>query len=363
MGRSAPMEPDATHQGAEGPTSPRLIEFDLRKELPWTITAQLGVLALVVLAMLGIASWLFGAWMHSQAFHANAFVVVVFVIVGVVGLPVLYWAPRRAAAIVRSSADTDAETLMRTVLARVGWLETTSVMTAAILAMVRSGRTGVVVAVRKMDRHTPFRAAPAIGVPFEPLHLPDLVTRIDELDGVIPKADTSVLVPASSRPSLTAEERTQRSVPRRRRTRRTVLSVLSRVAWLPLATGAFFVVYGWKTARADPDPWVFLILLGGLLAYVSMKFVGRGREVLAVPGGLVFRSATPASRSWKVRLCTPRESNLCLINQPGRQWLLIAADGQHSYRRVVVESDAVAAYQAWISPLPPPPPEQLSDLE
>ncbi|MBN1511088.1 MAG: hypothetical protein JXB13_03665 [Phycisphaerae bacterium] len=356
MGRPAPMEPDATRGDAVGPPAPRFIELDLRKDLPWTRKAILGIVAIAALAVFGFATLL-------GNLGAIVLLVVVSVVVGAVGVPVLYWAPRRAAAIVRSSPDVDAEAVMRTVLARVGWLESTSVITAAIQAMVRSGRTGVVVAVRQMGRHTPFRAAPTIGVPFEPLHLQDLAARIDELDGVIPRADTSVLVPASSRPSVTTDERAQRSILRRRRWKRTALRVLSGVGWMPLATGAFFVVYGWKTARADPDPWVFLILLGGLLAYVSMKFVGRGREVLGVPGGLVFRSATPASRSWKVRLCTPRESNLCLINQQGRQWLLIAADGQHSYRRVLVESDAVAAYQAWISPLPPPSPEQLSDLE
>ncbi len=356
MGRPAPMEPDATRGDAAGPPSPRLIELDMRKEMPWTRTAILGIAALAALAVFAIAC-------SFGDLGATAILVVVSVVVGAVGVPVLYWAPRRAAAIVRSSPNTDPETVLRTVLAEVGWLETTSTITAALQAMVRSGRTGVAVAVRQMGRHTPFRAAPAIGVPFEPLHLQDLVTRIDELDGVIPNADTSVLVPASSRPSLTAEERSQHSIPRRRRCKRKAFRVLSGVAWVPLATGAFFVVYGWKTVRADPDPWVFLILLGGLLLYVSIRLVGWGHDILAVPGGLVFRSATPASRSWKVRLCTPRESNLCLINQQGRQWLLIAADGQHAYRRILIESDAVAAYQAWISPLPPPSPEQLSDLE
>ncbi len=103
-------------------------------------------------------------------------------------------------------------------------------------------------------------------------------------------------------------------------------------------------------------------------ALVAALFVGpiRGRAAeqwFIVPGGMVRRKASPFQKRWSLHLFERSKSVLCAVRWFGQSWLILVQDGHETARRNATRDEVTLLLRAWLSPLPPPPVERLSDLE
>lgn len=139
--------------------------------------------------------------------------------------------------------------------------------------------------------------------------------------------------------------------------------------WLVVLICAGVVIQGlvhWMQGTlASPTFWMVLVLL--LIAFLGIGGVGawqHGKQWLLVPGGLAVRkTARKAKSKWDVRLYTRRSSVLFVRQTTKRQWLVCVAEDAASDHVMVTRSEVEMLLRAWLSPLTPPPIEQLSDLE
>lgn len=107
-----------------------------------------------------------------------------------------------------------------------------------------------------------------------------------------------------------------------------------------------------------------LIWWAGILA-VMLFGVGRSwREptFLAVPGGIISRKLKGIQRDPQVHLFVARESILCVYRATRLLWVVAVADQHDAKWAAVTPTEARFAMAAWLSPLDPPTPEQLSEL-
>ena len=125
-------------------------------------------------------------------------------------------------------------------------------------------------------------------------------------------------------------------------------------------------VGGWESYRAghitfNAVMWtVYLIValvgLGGRGAWKSRQ------QWLLVPGGLASRRARFRRRDWELHLFQ-RESSVLIVSNPWRHlWWAYVADHQTVQMAGMTPRETVMLLRAWLSPLPSPPLEQLSDL-
>lgn len=106
---------------------------------------------------------------------------------------------------------------------------------------------------------------------------------------------------------------------------------------------------------------------GGLMALLLFApergGLFRSKEWLAVPAGLVLRGGRLLSRRWTVHLYERRHGVLCVYRHFRRQWGFAIADGVESATGFATQKEIAFLLRAWLSPLPPPTAEQLSDLQ
>ena len=81
-----------------------------------------------------------------------------------------------------------------------------------------------------------------------------------------------------------------------------------------------------------------------------------------MPGGLIVRATRPWRPAAHVHLYNRRDSALIVQQLFRDKWLLCVADGEASGRTALTKKEAEVTLRAWLSPLPPPPVERLTDL-
>ena len=111
-------------------------------------------------------------------------------------------------------------------------------------------------------------------------------------------------------------------------------------------------------------PFIFWSLFFALMLF---GFGGRGawtwrRQWLLVPGGLFSRHAKIFKRNWQTHLFKASDSTLLLRNAHRNIWSACLFDGVSFSRAGMTQSEAQMLLRAWLSPLPTPTFEQLSDL-
>lgn len=127
----------------------------------------------------------------------------------------------------------------------------------------------------------------------------------------------------------------------------------------------FFLKAIWESYPHRTVTWG-VFFWGGLLALtlygpVSGGFFG-ARQWLLVPGGLVVRKARRGGLTSSVHLFERRTSVLCVHQVRRRVWIVTAADADAYETTVGTKKEVDFLLRAWLSPLPPPSAEQLSDL-
>lgn len=140
-----------------------------------------------------------------------------------------------------------------------------------------------------------------------------------------------------------------------------------------LGNAAFLVISLWQFIMAvlragsagTPDIFVFFWLVFVLVAMISFLRVSQvtGSQPFALPGGLVVRSYQRGARQATLRRFTRQESVLVVCRGArAHQWAACVCDasGHHSFTLTLAEVDFLL--RAWLSPLPTPTVEQMSDL-
>ncbi len=220
--------------------------------------------------------------------------------------------------------------------------------------LARQGREGVVVRIAKPNRGAPID--PLI-VPFEPVPLDESVPLFVGLEQYAGAACGGTCT--SRADDASADERASRGAFRRR--------ILLGGGWLMIAIFAFNAAMGgWESYRArhvtlNAAMWTvyFIVALVG----VGGRGAWRSRQQwLLVPGGLASRRTRFRRRDWELHLFQ-RESSVLIVRNDSRQiWAAYVADGQTHQMARMTGREAVMLLRAWLSPLPTPPLERLSDL-
>ena len=82
-----------------------------------------------------------------------------------------------------------------------------------------------------------------------------------------------------------------------------------------------------------------------------------------VPGGMVRRKAGAFQKRWNLHLFERTRSVLFAVRWYGQSRQVFVTDGVESARKFATRDEVDLLLRAWLSPLPPPPVERLSDLE
>jgi hypothetical protein len=109
----------------------------------------------------------------------------------------------------------------------------------------------------------------------------------------------------------------------------------------------------------------FLLISGFIILFLFIPF-GKGamtmrQQWLIVPGGLIGRRANYRG-GWNVHLFDRRESVLAVHRMGSSQWYVSVADRESHQSATITPTEVNALLRAWLSPLPPPPREQLTEL-
>ena len=83
---------------------------------------------------------------------------------------------------------------------------------------------------------------------------------------------------------------------------------------------------------------------------------------LLVPGGVLHRKAKSRDRKVTLHLFDRRRSIMTIYQLRNRSWLLTVADAEASQTTSITDRERQLLLRAWLSPVAPPPVEQLVDL-
>jgi hypothetical protein len=196
-----------------------------------------------------------------------------------------------------------------------------------------------------------------LDVPFEPLPLNESSMAFASLDGATWSRDAAEAVQTENSPGLF-------DLPPAWRRRLTL-----GVSWILVLLFVTNLTQSSVRAVRVGKPtleliwWVSLLFLtftglglGGLGAWRSTD------QWLLVPGGLVRRSARSRSGEWAIHLYTPASSLLFICEGRRTTRRVSVADAKTSAATEVTIAEAELLLRAWLSPIPPPSIEQLSDL-
>ena len=221
-------------------------------------------------------------------------------------------------------------------------------------ALARQGRTGAVVRIAKPNRTAPIEP---LNVTFEPLPLDESVPLFVGLEQHAGAAWEGGYT--SQADDASADEGASRGVFRRR--------ILLSGGWLMIAIFAFnAAIGGWESYRArhvtvNSVMWTVYLIVA--LVGVGGRGAWRSRQQwLLVPGGLASRRARFRRRDWELHLFQRESSVLILRNQWRHFWWVYVADRETVQVAGMTPREAVMLLRAWLSPLPTPPLERLTDL-
>lgn len=104
---------------------------------------------------------------------------------------------------------------------------------------------------------------------------------------------------------------------------------------------------------------IFIVMLfgiGGRGAWQSRQ------QWLLVPGGLAVRRSRFLKRDWDLHLYSRAESVLIMRHAQKNIWTAYVADATGNSSAGMTPREATMLLRAWLSPLPTPPLERLTDL-
>lgn len=241
---------------------------------------------------------------------------------------------------------------------RDGWMEDLPGTTNAILRATRflqpmsgihdfirqAGRAGLASTVLRLCQEKHIATLEPIGVPFEP-------QRLDE-------TDTTLLHIAGDADAIADEavDPVWRSIKR---------NVRVKGGWLFVIIFSISVLFqglmSWRSGRATWDfVWYTALLLS--ILFIPVGGFASSKQLLAVPGGLLYRKASRNAEQWETHLFARESSVVCVYQAGKRQWQIIVADNEKQARWAGTKTEMEFAVRAWLSPLEPPPIERLREF-
>ncbi|MBU0718166.1 MAG: hypothetical protein KJ749_07965 [Planctomycetes bacterium] len=232
----------------------------------------------------------------------------------------------------------------------IGFLE------ATVCALSRHGHAGVTIRNAVLPHQAP--QIDPIPVNFE-------ARPLDEADESLVAFEEAVdALRDEGLPLAPVPERAEAASPITRRTRRNIalgggyfnIFMFAGLAALGLRTL-------WATGRVTG------LLVIAAAALVMQLFVARGAqsffrraEWFVIPGGVLVRGTRKRAGGSSLHVYDRRKSVLIVHRLRGSVWMALVADDKCHHRSTMTQHEATLLLRAWLSPVPPPPVEQLTDL-
>ena len=227
--------------------------------------------------------------------------------------------------------------------------------TLLVRALVAAGRVNTTIRNCPPKYATPIEP---ITMPFEPLNLGEAATFFGELDdSMADQPDADLLEPEALEQLRT--ERTGKTQPRLKPRKGTGWA-LAGLLVLPTAAGAMFLF-----SRGDitwPGIFLALLVIFGLFSWGYISGLLQREQWFLVPGGLILREARLIRPEWKVHLFDRRRSVLIVRRIDHGRRIVFVADAETDKRVTVSPDESEFILRAWLSPIPPPSVDELSDL-
>jgi len=247
----------------------------------------------------------------------------------------------RPEVIVEKHADGDIRGLLQEYFAAPQWRFRTNIQNLTRV-LADSGRRDETI--RIFRKHQPPAVAPFVH-PFEPIPLDECTPLLASLEEA-----TSISITGNS-------------------TEGTKLRRAVRLAggWVALAFPAMMTGYAlvkaYRLGRVELLTVIWLFYFPVMILALSYRGAWSSRrQLLLVPGGLVSRTTRSIRRDWDLHLFERCSSVLIIDDQRDLRWELCVADRESRHLAMLTEREALMLLRAWLSPLPPPPVERLSDL-
>jgi hypothetical protein len=135
--------------------------------------------------------------------------------------------------------------------------------------------------------------------------------------------------------------------------------------WLMIAPFSLLLLMGViesiRSKRISPN-----LIQWSVMTLIVLLGIGKGAQRsrfqwFLVPGGLVVRRTRRWKKEWQIELYKRAESVL-VLRSSNRIWAAHVANPEHNAKASMTQREAQMLLRAWLSPLPTPPLEQLSDL-
>lgn len=209
------------------------------------------------------------------------------------------------------------------------------------------GIVGATIRIAAPPQLTPIRP---LDVPFEPAGLSEFDERLGQLRDAADDAGQTGAVAERTPPTLMDQVRRQMRLG----------------YWAAILFALMFVLTGVKALQTGRPNWERLLLWGALLVATLLAprwtAAQRGQMYLAAPGSLIVRLPSITKRRKGLHLYVRGRSVLCVRQLNRDMWGWAAADGERCDQAMATQPEIEVLLRAWLSPLPPPEVERMSDL-
>jgi hypothetical protein len=346
--QSKPATEDPSQRGATDPPAITDIVFDRGMN-------DVGLSVVVGLAV-GIGGVALIIWLMN-VLPATGLAKSAAVVIAAIGVGSLLWTAalvlrNRAARKVRrklaESTAPDLATRIEELLPTLRSMHPQKLIRETAKTLADQGTRGATVRIAPAAQATPIEP---ICVPFEPL-------RFEE----IPIVDTRPQPASGAPPSTDADGGSERKAPPRGVRK----NVLLKGGWaLVVLYGIIWLAYAIESLmKLRPTPTLLIwtaVLVVFVLTPAGTHWI-TGRDWLALPGAIVTRKSGWFRRTWELHVFERSRSILLMYRLWQYQWVLVLADAEKCTSTIGTRDELESALRAWLSPLPPPALEQLSDL-
>lgn len=353
-----PQGADERSVAALPSAEPRLAEVIFARNM-FDMPVMIGLTVLVVVVGCATAAVLLGIFLKAAVTPAMKQVIVGAALLALFSLlsALMLRSQKRNVDRVRraleESAGSPIETRISQILGITRSLYPQVMIRKAARTLVAEGCVATAIRIASVGQAT--RIKP-IAVPFEPRRFDELA-ELDSAESSQTKTETDNNGDARDRERAADPASIPRGIHR---------NLILKGGWILLAIlGIHWVARAIESSQRRTITANFMLMTVAMLAFLLVP-VGHScvtaRQWLAVPGGIVLRKGKWLKRRWDLHLFDRRKSVLFVYRYTRRQWVLTIAD-QDAYENVIgTKQELDAVLRAWLSPLPPPTLEQLSDL-
>lgn len=305
------------------------------------------ILAFLILLPLGIA---FGIVVFMKLLPTPwdivSFVLAMFIAAFAVG----YWRKhgtiRAARSLITAGALGDLKVTLGAVGEQLAPAYAAPFASAVAKSLIENRRLGTTGRIRWTNAHV--RVEP-LAVNFEPLLL-------DESDSSFQAIRSSIGIH-----SITDRKRTQEQSEWMRKAKKSIQ--MRGGLWIVIVFGINFIIATFDAIHQWRVTWNVVLWGSNLVMMFSSPVRGwfSTKEWHLVPGGLLLRTARMIDTKSTLHVFDRRSAALILLELSRRVWVAGVADGQRDSFMTLTESEADMLLRAWLSPIPPPSADRLTD--